>query len=492
MEQYLCIAATFLTDHYHGREWPPDPARLFQALIAGAHTGAYRQHWPQVEPVLRTLECQPAPEMVARSPLVASSYSIAVPNNDSDKAGREWVAGREFDPGKLRTMKTVSPRGFHATSEAGAHVYYVWPLSESLSAHTVRQLTSFLHTFGWGVDMAYADSFVLSDADKRSLTNKQGYSHYKPAEKGHLHNVPAPGYLDDLKSAYTQSAKRQTTEGVNPSIRATSYGQQRYATSGAVETPIARFSLRKLEDLEAPYRVPWALGMRVAAWMRHAAAEALRQEKYLDDFINGYVLGHGNGHGRHMSFVPVPNVGFRHADGAIRRVMVLEPPGADGEITALLQLKLSSAVLHRLLENGNGPRKTESVCQLFEAQSDNIWPYYTGMGALWHSVTPVVLHGHNSEHGKFSLKKTEQLLYQAFEKSGYPRQSITGLVFQSAPLWPGTEGALAMRVPEHLKKWPRYHVAVRFSQPISGPVVVGIGRHYGVGLFASPGDKEAA
>jgi len=226
--------------------------------------------------------------------------------------------------------------------------------------------------------------------------------------------------------------------------------------------------------------------------MRHAAAEALRQERYSDDFVNSYVLGHGNGHGKHMSFVPVPSVGFSHADGTIRRVMVLEPPGADGEIAALLQLKLSSTVLHRLVENGSGPRKTEPACQLFEAQPDNVWPYYMRKSSLWHSVTPVVLHGHNSEHGKFSLKKTEQLLYQAFEKSGYPRSSITELAFQPAPFWSGTEGSLAMRVPEYLKKWPRYHVSVRFDQAFSGPIIVGIGRHYGIGLFAAPQGRETA
>ena len=492
MEQYLCIAATFLADRYHGQEWPPCPARLFQALLAGACTGLYRQHWHRVEPALRNLECQPAPEMVARSPLTTSSYSIAVPNNDSDKAGREWAAGREFDPGKLRTMKTISPRRFHAANEIDAHVYYVWPLSESLSVETVRQLTSFLHTFGWGIDMAYADSFVLTGQDRQALTARKGYSHYRPAEKGALQNVPAPGYLDDLTTAYHQSIKRQTKEGVNPSIRASAYAQQRYSAIGTAATPSARFILRKLEEAETFYNTPWGLGMKVAAWMRHAAAEALRQERYSDDFVNSYVLGHGNGHGKHMSFVPVPSVGFSHADGTIRRVMVLEPPGADGEIAALLQLKLSSTVLHRLVENGSGPRKTEPACQLFEAQPDNVWPYYMRKSSLWHSVTPVVLHGHNSEHGKFSLKKTEQLLYQAFEKSGYPRNSITELAFQPAPFWAGTEGALAMRVPEYLKKWPRYHVSVRFDQAFSGPIIVGIGRHYGIGLFAAPQGRETA
>ncbi len=49
-----------------------------------------------------------------------------------------------------------------------------------------------------------------------------------------------------------------------------------------------------------------------------------------------------------------------------------------------------------------------------------------------------------------------------------------------------------MRVPEHLKKWLRYHVAVRFRDAVPGPVLAGIGRHYGIGLFAAPREKEHA
>jgi CRISPR-associated protein Csb2 len=334
--------------------------------------------------------------------------------------------------------------------------------------------------------MAFADSFVLSEEQRKSLTASKDYSHHVPSKGGQLLAVPAPGYLRDLSEAYVRFCNRRSGAGVDPATRATKYGQERYQKVGNIELPSAKFALRKLENSTQHYAVPWALGMKVAAWMRHAAAEALRAEGYPDDFVNSYVLGHGNGHGRHMSFVPVPNIGTIHPDGAIRRVMLVEPADADGSIAELLQLKLSSSILNRLVENGNGPRKTEPICSLLEATDDRIWPYYTRPNSVWHSVAPVVLHGHNSEHGKFSMKKTEQLLFQAFEKSGYSRESIEEFQFQPAPLWAGTEGAMTIRVPEHLKKWPRYHVAVRFREAITGPVLAGIGKHYGLGLFAAP------
>lgn len=498
MDQYLCISTVFLGNRYHGKEWPPSPARLFQALLAGVQTGSYRQHWPTVESVLHSLERLPAPEVLASDFRQLPPYRIAVPNNDSDKAAREWSAGRAFDAATLRNLKTVSPREILRQNEK-PHLYYLWKIfDESISIQAVRQLAFCLHTFGWGIDMAYADSFLLNESQKRALS-AQGYSHHVPASTGQLRDVPAPGYLLNLIEAYQHYCNRLSGDGIDPSTRAIKYGQERYQCVGSIDLPAAKFVMRKLDNSNAYYSVPWSLSMKVAAWMRHAAAEALREENIPEDVINSYVLGHGNGHGKHMSFVPVPNIGTIYPDGAVRRVMVLEPPnGPDfagiraGEITEILQVKLSSFVLRRLVENGNGPRKTEPVCSILQAEEDKIWPYYTRQSSLWHSVTPVVLHGHNSEHGKFSQKKTEQLLYQAFEKSGYARHSITDLFFQPAPLWAGTEGALQMRVPEHLKKWPRYHVGVRFHDAVTGPVLAGIGRHYGIGLFAAQREEKNA
>jgi CRISPR-associated protein Csb2 len=492
MDQYLCIATTFLSGRYHGKEWPPSPARLFQALVAGARTGSYRGHWSTVEPVLEALERLPAPEVLASASRNLPRYRIAVPNNDSDKAGREWSAGRPFDPAVLRTLKTVCPREL-SNSSGKPHLYYLWRVKQgSVSLQGVRRLVSCLHTFGWGTDMAYAHSWSLNKKEKHALTQAPGYFHHVPARTGKLQQVPTAGYLQDLGAAYQRYCNRYKDGSVDPATRATKYAHEHYQVVGSIEISAAKFILRKLDNSSAPYAVPWALGMKVAAWMRHAAAEALRQEGYENDFINSYVLGHGTGHGRHMSFIPVPSIGTIYPDGAVRRVMLLEPPDSNGEIALLLQLKLSSSMLHRLRENGNGQRKTEPACRLLEAPRDNVWPYYTRTSAVWHSVTPVVLHGYNSAHGKLSLKKTEQLLYQAFEESGYPTQMIAQLLFQAAPYWAGTEGALTIRVPEHLKQWPRYHVSAHFNQPVCGPLVVGIGRHYGIGLFAAPRDKETS
>ena len=111
MDQYLSHHNNFSDHCYHGKGMvSPAPARLFQALLAGARPVAYRQHWSSVEPVLQALERLAAPEVLASSFRQLPSYRIAVPNNDSDKAAREWKAGRAFNDADLRTLKTISPR----------------------------------------------------------------------------------------------------------------------------------------------------------------------------------------------------------------------------------------------------------------------------------------------------------------------------------------------------------------------------------------------
>ena len=455
-------------------------------MLSGARTGSYRDHWATSESALRFLEKLPAPEIVATETVSGTPYRISVPNNDSDKAGREWSAGRPFDPASIRTMKLVVPREMaNPNNGCGRHVYYLWklPAEQESVLIAIRRLASFLHTFGWGTDMAFADFLVFDGGQRQELLSNQHFSVHLPGQGGALQSVPITGYLEDLLSAYVRSCSRMSKGGVDPAIRATRYGQQRYQRRGLAGAPVARFLLRQLNDSEKWFSTPWALGLKVAAWMRHRTANALREEGYPEGFINGYVLGHGEGHDRHISFVPIPTIRQTNADGAIRRVMVVEPPDADGSISHFLQWKLTPSDLW-MLQNG-GTRRP--VCSLTEApENDLVLPRYLDVRAVWRSVTPVVLHGYNSEHRKFSLKKTEQLLLQAFEKSGYSRESIAELSFQAAPFWAGTEGAMAIRVPEHLRQWPRYHATVRFHNPVAGPVLAGIGRHYGIGLFAAP------
>jgi len=241
------------------------------------------------------------------------------------------------------------------------------------------------------------------------------------------------------------------------------------------------FELKSLN--KAPWAAPWRETQTVAAWLRHACGEALRQQEISEEWIDSYVLGHTavEDYGHRLSFAPVASIGYAHSDAGIRRALIVEPPtatAADEEALGLLEIKLSGWPL-----TDRGGKARAVLAPL--GDKSKVMPFYKRQARIWESVTPVVLHGYNSARGRISLNKTDRLLRQAFEAAGFAESLTAEITFQCAPLWAGTEGASAIRVPLHLAKWPRVHVRVEFRDGVEGPVLAGIGRHYGIGVFAA-------
>jgi CRISPR-associated protein Csb2 len=217
--------------------------------------------------------------------------------------------------------------------------------------------------------------------------------------------------------------------------------------------------------------------------MRHAAAEALRQEELAEEFINSYVLGHVEGAdpGYRLSFVPLPSIGHQHSDGCIRRVLVAEPPSASGQDAEALDLLGAKFPGWPLTAPGEA---TPRAYLHSGSGTGSVLDFYVGAGKVWSTVTPVILHGHNTLRRAISLEKTRRLLDQSLAAAGYPVGMVSQVAFQTAPFWPGCDAASRMQVPLHLQRWPRLHIRVEFRAPVPGPVLVGLGRHCGIGVLA--------
>lgn len=471
MTTQFTLAVTFLTGRYHGDEWPPSPARLYQALVAGIMTCGYRDYAASSEPALRWLERLSPPVIRACEIEERAAYRIAVPNNDMDVAAIEWARGRPADAARLRTMKTVQPKEL---PRGGPHVQYVWQVDAAEAAaleESLRLAAGCLHTLGWGVDMAFAD--VAQPSESAVV--------YEPAAFGEQFSVPMQGTFDDLHSTYERFMQRAAaTGGVDTYTRPSLLRMQRYRRTGEAVRPAVQFLLLQ-PDGEKSKAVAWEHCMKVAGWLRHAAAEQLAPE-YDAAFIQQYVQGHTHEEqqSRRLSYVPVPSIYGPNPDGMIRRVLIVEPPDAPGDVTRMLRLKLTGRVLNDF--------EGQEVCSLAPAGAgDRTFERYQPRTAarVWRSVTPVVLHGFNADRrGQISAAKTERLLLRAFEMAGWGERLIEALAFQSAPWFPGAKHAAAMRVPNHLEGYPRLHVEVRFVRGVRGPVLAGIGRHYGIGVFA--------
>jgi CRISPR-associated protein Csb2 len=470
MEWTLRIAVTLPGNRYHGSEWPSSPARLFRALLAGTMTGGYREHWEAVQPALEWLEKQPAPEIEAANAAKEMGYRISVPNNDMDIAAKEWQAGKPFDASALRTMKSVEPWKVEGT---GPHLLYCWnkvDVTDEVVAG-LRIASECLHTLGWGIDAAFA---TLLSGDNTKVGGDR--VHWTPARRnGQYLALPTEGSLEDLRETYARFLKAVRKTDVNPDTRPMVFRQEKYGC-GQDDSACIFFDLRKTDDSEKIYSQPVESTMKVAAWMRHAASQALLSEGFHEGWVNATALGHGEEIGR-LSYVALPSIGHGHADGRLRRVMVVQEPGGMASVMELLEKKLTGHVLTD--EQG------KEVCRLEPPSgAGTVTPFYSNPAKRWRTVTPVVLHGFNSQRGVISLRKTERLLGQAFEKAGWDVGKIERLTFQAAPFFSGTVGAKEVRTPRHLAGWPRYHVAVDFSENVTGPLTAGLGRHYGIGVFA--------
>ena len=472
--QKLSIAVTFLMDHYHGGEWPPSPARLYQALVGGVMTCGYQRYAAEVEPALRWLERQSPPRIRACEALDRREFQISVPNNDLDVAAKKWAKNAEYNAAELRTMKAMRPKHLEPESP---HIEYTWQVDSNEAAGMVaplRTAAQCLHTLGWGIDVAFAD--VAEQPNTGTV--------YQPALSGELHTVPMPGTFDDLRAAYARFAARAGSKGVDTHTRPSMLRVQAYRRADDIYRPVAKFALMNPDPhLGRVKAVRWEHSMKVAGWLRHGACESVKNE-YENAFVEQYVQGHGDEVDQRLSYLPVPSIYGRFSDGLIRRVLIVEPPNAPGDMTQILMLKLSGAVLT--------DRQEKDVCSLAPPEAaDYTFSLYLPKNdrKVWRSVTPVVLHGHNTaRHGVISVSKTERLLLRAFEMAGYADSMIEDLVFQAGPWWSGTGHASAIAVPKHLDGYPRLHVQVRFRRGTRGPVIAGIGRHYGIGLFASSGD----
>jgi CRISPR-associated protein Csb2 len=310
---------------------------------------------------------------------------------------------------------------------------------------------------------------------------------YEPAVAGDRRMTPMTpmtGTLDDLKAAYQRFQVRSTGKGVDSYTRPSMLVSQPYQRAGEEFRPAVCFRLMKEDDPTKAKSVAWEDCQKVAAWLRHRAGEELRNE--CDEAtVTGYVQGHVDGadgdKSQRISYVPLPTIYGKHADGMIRRAMIVEPAGKSGEISELIRRKLTGAVL-------TGSNGEPECCLAPREQGDWTFSQYLPNKAfrVWRSVTPVLLHGYNtSSRGVISVAKTERLLLRAFEMAGFREEQIENLAFQSGPFWQGTKHAAAMRVPAHLRGYTRLHVEVRFARGVPGPVLAGIGRHYGMGLFAA-------
>jgi len=221
----------------------------------------------------------------------------------------------------------------------------------------------------------------------------------------------------------------------------------------------------------------------------------------------------------HLAFLALPYVGYEHADGHLMGLAIALPKGVDpGErarwLRPLLVDRETGEPSDVRLDEGVlrvwGRRLPEWTLQLEQRQSPPMIlrnATWTKPSHVWSSVTPVVLdrfpHASKTTQPEVWQAEVEEIISTACERSGLPRPIETrvgttawlrgvprssvktrlgsGL---SRPAGPGSLGDGFPSMPERpgRPKRPQFHVWLRFSKPVAGPVLIGAGRFFGYGL----------
>jgi CRISPR-associated protein Csb2 len=471
----LRVTVRFLQPYSHGRgedglpEWPPSPLRLFQALVAaaiGRHSdpGALTRS----AEALRWLERQPPPEIVApRAIETTAPYRLFVPNNIGDKVAKAWSAGRDADLSSYRTEKDVRAVRFD-----GEAVHYVFRAAEGMEAHVeiLRAAARSITHLGWGIDMvagdASGDTEGFMGEGERWIPGKHGGRVFRCAVSGTLAALDRKHvqFLQRLEGGTFRPVAPLTTFTVHPYARVTDPSPRPFAAFRIV-APLT--GDRLMFDAARQAR-------DVAAWLRHAVAEVCDGWTFgpAESLVHGHGADSGDAFRARFSYLPLPTITPLRVEG-IARVLVAATPGLDAEM-AWVRAHLAG---HELVWQGKPVALLEPL-----PAGDWVLGNYVERSERWSTVTPVILPGHDDR----SARKAERLLRRAFLQAGFEPEvvdSIQEIEWRKVGFRAGVD--LASRyVPPDKVTGPLFHVRVRFSTPRIGPIIVGSGRHRGMGIFA--------
>lgn len=498
MSQHLVITV-YLHDRFHGMveggsEWPPAPGRLYQALVAGAARGHCMPE--EKRAALEWLETLPPPVIGAPHARLGARVVLFVPNNDADSLVDPT------DVGAIRTKKVVQPR----IPDEGPLVY-AWPVEADPHGHASRiaEAADDIYQLGRGVDMAWASGEVLSDQVlAERLARFQGDLHTpEPGDKGAL-ACPAPGTLKSLVARH--AAPRLTVEGTGKKAKTYFTNAPKPFFIGVAYQPQPQrllFDLRRPDAREraAPGRISEVVDLieRIRDGTVARLKGAMPNEGAA---IDRCLLGK-NPDGtwtaptrQRVRIVPVPSIGFEHADRRVRRLLIEVPASAPLSAADLTWAFTGLDVID--------PVTGEIRMVLTPSEDwDMLRRHYLPRAARWRSVTPLSLSepasrrriepSRRREEAKGGAERaTEEAaavraIAAALRQGGAQARAVSIRV-QREPFEAKGQRAEAFERKPRFPKERLWHVELQLDRSVSGPLVLGDGRYLGLGLMAPAKD----
>jgi CRISPR-associated protein Csb2 len=500
MPRALLISVRCHDGRYHGTgDWPPSPARLFQALVAGAARGAALADEDRA--ALGWLETLKPPVIAAPKSLPARGFTTYVPNNDLDAVG-----GDPRRIGEIRIAKSIKPRLFDAM---GSFLYaWCYAPDDAAEHHAcgITRIAERLYQLGRGVDMAWAWAEVVDEAEIEARLAAHGGILHRPSDRGADMALlcPQPGSLTSLEERFRAGRNRFAEIG-NGKKRVQLFSQPPKPRFRAVSydcpPTYQLFDLRETESLKAePGFAPWPLTRTVdlVTIIRTRAVDRLMEA--LPDqaaSIARILVGRNASEAdkaQRVRIVPLPSIGHIHVDPAIRRVLIEIPPNCP---IAANDIAWAFSGLELGIDHQTGEVLREGRPVLVPTEDQSMPGRYQRKSRLWRTITPVALpppaarrrtdRSRQSDAKDGAERLLEQrraagAILQALRHAGFgsvpatirvQREPFTARGERVEPFAPGTRFAAA-------RLW---HVEIGFAEPVKGPLLLGDGRYLGLGLM---------
>lgn len=483
------------TARFHGvakgnPEWPPSPARVFQALVAGAARGHAVPD--AMVPAFKWLEGLPPPVIAAPIRKLGQSVGLFVPNNDAD------ALSDPRDVSGIRTRKVVQPSLFPEDEP----FLYAWTISgDAAHADVIVASAAELYQLGRGVDMAWAIGEVLDEVELEARLQSYRGVIYRPALGARgvpMLACPTAGSLASLVKRHRSArfhtevgrkkARTHFTNAPKPRFVSVSYDRARTRV------------LFELHDRSADKPWPWPLGrvVHLVEMLRDAAAARLRHglpghEQAIESSLVGRKAdGRDSVPIEHrVHIVPLPSIGFIHADRAIRRFVLSVPKGAP----------LSTADVEWAFSGLEWAPPTGEASALIVTQTDDedMLRHYAGPSRRWRSVTAVAL-PERAKRRRIEPSRMREEAKNAAERIAEEDRAVDAV--HAALRHAGIHGIATVvhvqREPFEAKgvradvfaestrfaKERLWHVEIELDRPVHGPLVIGDGRFLGLGVMA--------
>jgi CRISPR-associated protein Csb2 len=400
---------------------------------------------------------------------------LAVGPNPTDKALKTATA-------LLPERRTRQVRTFPVVLPATSTFSFLWPDADpAIHRPALERLCARVTRLG------HSSSLV-----RCSLTEDERTATLVPSDEGELVlRVVGPGQLDRLERAFEQH------QAVHSRVLPARPQRYRSASTTTANPPVA----------QSVFSADWILfervgGSRPVASRSTDLARAVRAALIeihgnadLPPTLSGHAAN-GPTEQPHVAFVPLPFVGNDHADGALMGCAVVLPrefPKADRATLLRLIAKWEKERAddrgHLTVAGGTlPPLQLQRVDVSAKAALDPL--RWCRASTRFITATPIALDknpGNLCSNRDGTARKAE----------GEARQSISDACLRIVGVRPSSvEVSLAPLLPgsQHVRDflpWParpgrvprvRVHADIRFDAPVSGPLLLGAGRHFGLGL----------